>query len=140
VVERRSQVVGGSGRGAHDNEVGGCARCDEELLALSPQSRAHLVEAGGNPCRAVAALPGHRIDQSLALAHLDGAQLDEVTAQGCLRDVETLSRQDLQELALGSHALASEDVQDQLTPARPRLGYHVDTAETSGAGVAREQK
>jgi len=82
-------------------------------------------------------LPGHGIDQGLTLAHLDCAQLDKVTAQGCLCDVETLSRQDLQELSLGSHALASEDVEDQLAPASPGLGYHGDTAEASGAVAAR---
>jgi len=100
VVKRRCQVVGSSGRRAHHHEVGRGTCGDEELLALPSQARAHLLQRRCHPDGSIAAHPGHGIDQGLAFSYLDRTQLDKVTAQGRLSDVETVSRQDPQQLSL----------------------------------------
>src|ERR1039458_2392921 len=71
VVNGRSQVVRGSGRRPHDHQVGRDSCSHEELLALSPQARAHLIRAGGHPGGAIAALAGHGIHEGLTLTYLD---------------------------------------------------------------------
>ena len=97
----RGQELRRAGRGAEHDEVGAGVGADQQLAAEPSQPR----RAGGGLHRcggtSVAALAGHGVDErARGAAHLDGVQLDQVSRQRRLRDLDALLGEQCRELAL----------------------------------------
>ena len=120
MVERRREEARGAGRGAQDDEVRGRLGRDEQLVAARLETGDPLLAVGRGADGAVTALARHGIHEALADAHPLGADVDEVSRERRLGDLDAVAGEVVEQLGLGADRGGREDLDDPLLRGRAR--------------------